>query len=44
MKVDQNDIYGMYYDVNGDHIDQSVVEMIDTNDYYGQKTNLEQQI
>ena len=42
MKVDQNDIYGMYYDVNGDRIDQRVVEMVDSNDYYGQKRNLVQ--
>ena len=43
MKVYQNDIYGVYYDVNGDPIDQSVVEVSDTNDYYyGQKLELEQ--
>ena len=38
MKVDQNDIYGMYYDVNGDRIDQRVIEMVDSNDYYGSWT------
>ena len=42
MKVDQNDIYGMYYDVSGDRIDQRVGEVVDSNDYYGQKINLEQ--
>ena len=30
MKVYQNDIYGVYYDVNGDPIDQRVVEVSDT--------------
>ena len=37
MKVDQNEIYGKYYDVNGDHIDQRISEVVDANDYYGQK-------
>ena len=41
MKVDQNDIYGLYYDVNGDPIDQRVGEVSDTNDYYaGQKLEM----
>jgi len=35
MKVDQNYIYGLYYDVNGDPIDQRNSEVSDTNDYYG---------
>ena len=37
MKVDQNPMYGMYYDANDDRIDQGVNEVIDTNPYYGQK-------
>ena len=35
MKVDQNEVYGTYYDVNGDQIDQRVGEVVDVNDYYG---------
>ena len=34
VKVDQNDIYGMYYDANGDPTDQRVCEVVDTNFYY----------
>ena len=34
-KVDQNDFYGMYYDANGDRIDQRVSEVVDTNFNYG---------
>ena len=37
MKLDQNPMYGMYYDDNDDRIDQGVNEVIDTNPYYGQK-------
>ena len=33
-KVDQNNLYGMYYDVNGDRIDRGVSEVVDSNDYY----------
>ena len=34
-KVDQNVLYGMYYDDNGHRIDQRVNEVVDTNDDYG---------
>ena len=35
MKVDQNEFYGIYYDANGDRIDERVSELVDTNDHYG---------
>ena len=34
MKVDRNPNFGMYYDANGDRIDQGVSEFVDANDYY----------
>ena len=36
MKVDRNEDYGLYYTEDGKHIDQGVVEIVHTNDYYGQ--------
>ena len=36
VKVDQNDFYGMYYDVNDDRIDERIAEVVDVNDYYEQ--------
>ena len=32
---DENPVYGMYYFATGDHIDGSMSEVVDTNDYYG---------
>ena len=34
-KQDKNNIYGLYYDEDGQNIDQGTVEVVDFNDYYG---------
>ena len=36
MKVDRNEDYGFYYTEGGKRIDQGVVEIVDTNDNYGE--------
>ena len=35
VKVDQNVLYGKYYNSNGNPTDNRVSEVVDTNDYYG---------
>ena len=35
MKVDRNVDYGLYYTEGGERLDQGVVEIVHTNDYYG---------
>ena len=32
---DNNEIYGIYYHADGQHVDESVDEIVDKNDYYG---------
>ena len=34
-KVEDNGVYGIYYSTEGGRIDQSIMEVRDTNDYYG---------
>ena len=34
-KQDKNNIYGLYYDEDGQNIDQGIVEVVDFNAYYG---------
>ena len=34
-KVEDNGVYGIYYSIAGNRIDQSIMEVRDTNDYYG---------
>ena len=34
-KQDENKIYGLYYNEDGQDIDQGTVEVVDVNDYYG---------
>ena len=34
-KVEDNGVYGIYYSPEGGRIDQSIMEVRDTNDYYG---------
>ena len=34
-KVEDNGVYGIYYSIEGGRIDQSIIEVRDTNDYYG---------
>ena len=34
-KVEDNEVYGIYYSTAGGRIDQSIMEVRDTNDYYG---------
>ena len=34
-KVEENRVYGIYYSTAGGRIDQSIMEVRDTNDYYG---------
>jgi len=33
-KQDENNIYGLYLDEDGQNIDQGIVEVVDFNDYY----------
>ena len=35
VKEDKNDVYGIYYHADGEHVDQGVHEIVDVNDYYG---------
>ena len=37
---DENPIYGMYYFVDGGHIDAGRSEVVDDNDYYGSWENV----
>ena len=34
-KVEDNGVYGIYYSIDGNRIDQSIMEVRDSNDYYG---------
>ena len=34
IKVDRNEDYGLYYTEDGERIDQRVIEISHTNDYY----------
>ena len=35
VKEEKNDVYGIYYHTDGQHVDEGIDEIVDTNDYYG---------
>ena len=39
IKEDDNEVFSIYYHFDGQHVDERVDEVVDTNDYYGVKSS-----
>ena len=39
IKEDDNEVFSIYYHFDGQHVDERVDEIVDTNDYYGVKSS-----